>query len=138
MTGEGEIAERAYVASKRCCIRVGRTMMFGLVVLVIVIMWGLDFHNLASQGVGARAAAALIEFMLVLAVGYLIWELVTLWISQKLAAEHTALGVDPNEEEPGGGEGGGQGGSRLATVLPLMRRLLQSAIVVITILVGAW
>ena len=136
MTGEGEIAERAYVASKRCCIRVGRTMMFGLVVLVIVIMWGLDFHNLASQGVGARAAAALIEFMLVLAVGYLIWELVTLWISQKLAAEHTALGVDPSEEEPGGGEGGGQGGSRLATVLPLMRRLLQSAIVVITILVA--
>ena len=136
MTGEGEIAERAHLASKRCCIRVGRTMMFGLVVLIIAIMWGLDFHNLASQGVGARAAAALIEFMLVLAVGYLIWELVTLWVSQKLAAEHTALGIDHNEEEPGGGEGGGQGGSRLATVLPLMRRLLQSAIAVITILVA--
>jgi small-conductance mechanosensitive channel len=136
MTGEGEIAERAYTASKRCCIRVGRTMMFGLVLLVIAIMWGIDFHNLASQGVGARAAAALIEFMFVLAIGYLIWELVTLWVSQKLAAEHTALGIDLNEEEPGGGEGGGQGGSRLATVLPLMRRLLQSAIVVITILVA--
>ncbi len=136
MTGEGEIAERAYIASKRCCIRVGRAMMAGIVVLTIAIMWGLDFHNLASQGVGAQAAAALIEFMLVLAVGYLIWELVTLWVSQKLAAEHTALGLDQNEEEPGGGEGGGQGGSRLATVLPLMRRLLQATIVVITILVA--
>ena len=136
MTGEGEIAERAYHASKRCCIRVGRAVMAGVVVLAIAIMWGLDFHNLASQGVGARAAAALIEFLLVLSVGYLIWELVTLWISQKLAAEHTALGLDLNEEEPGGGEGGGQGGSRLATVLPLMRRLLQSAILVITVLVA--
>jgi small-conductance mechanosensitive channel len=136
MTGEGEIAERAYVGSKRCCIRVGRAMMFGVVVLVIAIMWGLDFHNMASQGVGARAATALVEFLLVLAVGYLIWEMVTLWVSQKLAAEHTALGFDPNAEEPGGGEGGGQGGSRLATVLPLMRRLLQSAIIVITILVA--
>jgi len=136
MSGEGEIAERAYVASKRCCIRVGRAMVFGIVVLTIAFMWGMDFHNLASQGVGAQAAAALIEFMLVLAIGYLIWELVTLWVSQKLAAEQTALGIDPSEEEPGGGEGGGHGGSRLATVLPLMRRLLQSAIAVITILVA--
>ncbi|MGI9484942.1 MAG: mechanosensitive ion channel family protein, partial [Geminicoccaceae bacterium] len=69
MTGEGAIAERAYVASKRCCIRVGRATVFGIVVLTIAFIWGLDFHNLASQGVGARAAAALIEFMLVLAVG---------------------------------------------------------------------
>ncbi len=136
MTGEGQVAERAYMASKRCCIRVGRTLMFGLVVLVIAIMWGIDPHDLASQGVGARAAAALVEFLLVLAVGYLIWEMVTLWVNQKLAAEQTALGFDPNEEEPGGGEGGGQGGSRLATVLPLMRRLLQSAIIVITVLVA--
>jgi len=136
MTGEGEIAERAYVASKRCCIRVGRAMMFGLVVLAIAILWGFDFHDLASQGVGAQAAGALIEFLLVLAIGYLIWELVTLWASRKLAAEQTALGIDLNAEEPGGGEGGGQGGSRLATVLPLMRRLLQSVIVVITLLVA--
>ena len=136
MTGEGEIAERAYVASKRCCIRVGRAVVFGIVVVTIAVIWGLDFHNLASQGVGAQAAAALIEFMLVIAIGYLIWEMVTLWVSQKLAAEQTALGIDPHEEEPGGGEGGGQGGSRLATVLPLMRRLLQSAIAVITILVA--
>jgi len=136
MTGEGDIAERAYIASKRCCIRVGRAMMFGLVVLTIALMWGLNFADLASQGVGARAAAALVEFLLVLAVGYLIWEMITLWVSQKLAAEQTALGFDPNEEEPGGGEGGGQGGTRLATVLPLMRRLLQATIVVITILVA--
>ncbi|MDH3661376.1 MAG: mechanosensitive ion channel [Alphaproteobacteria bacterium] len=136
MTGEGPIAERAYDASKRCCIRVGRTLVFGVVVLVIAMLWQVDFHNLASQGVGVRAAAALIEFLLVLAIGYLIWELVTLWVNQKLAAEQTALGVDPNDEEPGGGEGGGQGGSRLSTVLPLLRRILQSAIAVIAVLVA--
>ena len=136
MTGEGEIAERAHYASKRCCIRVGRAIMFGLVVLTVTFIWGLDFHDLASQGVGARAAATLLEFLLVLGVGYLIWELMTLWINQKLAAEQTALGINLNDEEPGGGEGGGQGGSRLATVLPLLRRLLQSAIAVITVLVA--
>ncbi len=136
MSGQGEIAERAYIASKRCCIRVGRAMVFGIVVLAIAFLWGLNFADLASQGVGAQAAGKLIEFMLILAIGYLIWELVTLWVSQKLAAEQTALGIDLNEEEPGGGEGGGQGGSRLATVLPLMRRILQSTIAVITVLVA--
>ncbi len=134
--GEGEVAERAYIAAKRCCIRVGRAVMFGVVVVTIALIWGIDFHDLASQGVGARAAAALIEFLLVLAAGYLIWELITLWISQKLAAEHTALGIDLNAEEPGGGEGGGQGGSRLATVLPLMRRLLQAGTIILTLLIA--
>ncbi len=136
MTGEGEVAERAYVASKRCCIRMGRALMFGLVVLIIAWIWGIDAAGMASQGFGARAVSALIEFLLVLAIGYFIGELATLWINRKLAAEQTALGIDPSEEEPGGGEGGGQGGSRLATVLPLTRRILQAAIAVITVLVA--
>lgn len=136
MTGEGVIAERAYLSTKRSYIRIGRVLMFGLVIWIIARLWQLDFSNLASAGVGARAAAQLIEVLLIFAVGYLVWELVTLWINRKLAAEQTAAGIDMNAEEPGGGEGGGTGGSRLSTVLPLIRWAAQTTIIVITVLIG--
>ena len=74
--------------------------------------------------------------MIVLAIGYVVWELVTLWFNRKLAAEMTAAGFDLTADEPGGGEGGGVGGSRLSTVLPLLRFTLQTAIIVMTLLIG--
>ncbi len=134
MKGEGQIAEEAHEASKRSYIRIGRVVVFALVILTIAKIWQIDFHNLAGAGFGARAAAALIEVMIILGVGFLIFELVTLKINRKLADEQTALGFDLNDDEPGGGEGGGAGGSRLSTVLPLVRWMLQSAIIVITVL----
>ncbi|MGD1925332.1 MAG: mechanosensitive ion channel family protein, partial [Paracoccaceae bacterium] len=73
----------------------------------------------------------LIEILFILLTGYLVWELVSLWINRKLAAEHTAAGIDMNSEEPGGGEGGGAGGSRMSTVLPLVLGVLKVAIAVL-------
>lgn len=120
MTGEGYVAERAYHATKASYIRIGRVIVFALVVIIIGQFWGLDPRTIAEAGVGAQVAARLIEILIVLAAGYLVWELVSLWINRKLAAEQTALGFDLTDEEPGGGEGGGLGGSRLSTVLPLV------------------
>ena len=136
MTGDGEIAARAWTSTKRCYIRVGRVLIFGLVLLTVARMWGLEFHGVASQGLGAAFAARLFEVLGILAFGYLVWELVTWWINHKLAREHTAAGIDLSSEEPGGGEGGGAGSSRTATVLPLVRMILQATIVVITVLLG--
>lgn len=59
------------------------------------------------------------------------WELVSLWINRRLAAERTMAGFDINDDEPGGGEGGGIGGSRLSTVLPLLLGVAKAAIVMI-------
>ena len=136
MRGEGPLAEAAYRATRRSYIRIGRALVCALVVIAIAAIWEIDFHNLASAGIGARAAAALIEMLIILGIGFLVYELVTLWVNRKLADEQTAAGFDLNAEEPGGGEGGGAGGSRLATVLPLMRWVLQSTIVVITVLLA--
>ncbi len=136
MKGEGVVAEAAYTATKRSYIRIGRAIVFGLVVIAIGQIWEIDFANLASAGFGARAAGRLLEVLAILGAGYLAYEVVTLLVNRKLADEQTALGVDMHSEEPGGGEGGGLGGSRLSTVLPLVRWALQSAIIVITVLLA--
>ncbi len=136
MTGEGAVAARAHEETKRSYIRIGRLIVFGIVIVFVSRQWGLSFTTMAEDGVGARAALAFVEVLLILAIGYLLWETATLWVNRKLAAEHTAFQRDRDEEEPGGGEGGGAGVSRLAMVLPLVLLTLQSAIVTITLLIA--
>jgi len=136
MKGEGLVAEEAYQAAKSCYFRIGRVVSFGLAILIIAALWEIDFSKLAAAGVGTQVAGKLFQFLLIIAFGYLVWELVSLWINRKLAAEMTTAGIDLNTEEPGGGEGGGTGASRLSTILPLIRFTVQAAIIVITFLIA--
>lgn len=129
MIGEGPLAERAYKSTKRSYIRIGRVVAVAFVVLMIAGAWDIDLRNLAAAGVGDNFASNIIEFVLITAVGYVAYEVVSLWINRQLAKEQTSTAQ--SDEEMGGGEGGGAGGSRLATVLPLMRISAQAAIVVI-------
>ena len=91
--------------------------------------------SIATAGIGAQLAASLIEFMMIISIGYLIYELVSLYINRKLAAEMTAAGYDP-ENADFGGDGGGSGGSRLSTVLPLILAVSRVAIVILFLLLG--
>lgn len=136
MSGSGEVAEKAYLSAKRSYIRIGRVLLFGIALFIMAFVWQIRPHDLAARGVGSNIATDMIRFMIMLSVGYLVWEVVTLWINRKLAAEQTAAGVDLNAEEPGGGEGGGAGSSRLSTILPLVRFTLQAVIVSMTILIA--
>ncbi len=136
MRGEGALAEAAYRSTKRSYIRIGRALMAAAVIVLIARVWHIDFENLASAGLGARIAGTLFENLFILAIGYLVWELVSLWLNRKLADEQTAAGIDLAAEEPGGGEGGGAGGSRLSTVLPLMKLCAQVTIVTLTVLIA--
>ncbi len=136
MSGEGPLAERAYQSTLRSYTRIGRVLVFGLVLIFIAGFWGMDPQSLATAGVGERFAAHLIEALMILSIGYLIYEVVSLWINRKLAAEMTAAGVDPNDEEIGGGEGGGAGGSRLSTVLPLILATARVVIVIVFVLLA--
>ena len=138
MVGVGPLAERAYAATRRAYVRIGRVAVFGVFLLTVLRIWEIDITNLAAGGVGAQAAARLVGVLGILATGYLVWEVVRLMINRKLAAEVTS-GSDPadGESEPeAGGEGGGAGGSRLSTVLPLIGWALQAAIVVLTVLIA--
>lgn len=134
MTGEGPLAIRAHVAAHRSFIRIGRVVVFGLVLVTIARFWGITPSVIATAGVGERFAASLIEFLMILSIGYLVYEVVSLWINRKLAAEQTAAGIDLENEELG--DGGGAGGSRLSTVLPLILKVSQAIIAVVFILLG--
>ena len=135
MRGEGDVAERAYVGAQRSYIRIGRLLVFTLVLLMITGFWDLSLVDLASAGVGVRVAADLVQFFIICAIGYVVYESVSLWINQKLAAEITATGFDPDAAEMGG-DGGGVGGSRLSTVLPLLLNVSRVTIAVVFILLA--
>ncbi|MEY8841931.1 mechanosensitive ion channel family protein, partial [Cribrihabitans sp. XS_ASV171] len=125
MIGTGPVAERAYKSTKRSFIRIGRVLAGIVVILEIANAWDIDLRAVA--GAGTDAGGAVIQFFMLLAIGYILNEVVSLWINRRLAKEQTAA-AQPDEEA---GEGGGAGGSRLATVLPLLRVTAQVAIAVI-------
>jgi len=128
-SGEGLVAQAAYARTKRSYIRIGRVIACVLVTLLIARMWQIDLTGMAASGVGFRIAGRLIEGIMIALVGYLIWELSSLWINRKLAAERTAMGFDSADD--GLGDEGGTGVSRLATVLPLLLGVLKVTIAVI-------
>ncbi len=126
MSGEGPIALAAYKSTKRSFIRIGRVLVAGVVILLIAGAWQINLFSLTGEAEGA--GANLFQFLLTLAVGYVVFEGVSLWINRRLAKEFTSRVISEDEAQ---GEGGGAGGSRLATVLPLMRITAQSAIAVV-------
>jgi small-conductance mechanosensitive channel len=96
--------------------------------LVIVHLWNLDLMGLATRGVGARLAGALIDIGLTLMLAYLVWQLAKTAIDQRLEREARPQGVsDP-------GEAGGTGGSRLRTLLPLARGSIFAVVCVMSVL----
>lgn len=131
LKGEGPIAEHAWMAARRSYIRIGRVIVFGLMLWGIVEIWDLDLEGMARSGVGALAATRTIEVLGTLGFGYLAWELVNLRINSRIAREQTIAGVDQKVGERGG-EGSGAGVSRLATVLPLVRWVAHVAVVAVT------
>ncbi|MEO0762714.1 MAG: hypothetical protein AAFZ09_13055, partial [Pseudomonadota bacterium] len=118
-----DLAER----TRQGLVRIGRVVAFTLVLLVLIDLWNVDFSAASMGPAPARLAAGLVEALGIVALGYLVLEGVTLWLTRRLAAE--LPDEAPEEEEPGG-EGGGAGGTRLSTVLPLIIRTVQVVIVV--------
>ena len=114
-------------------VRCGRTLAVVVLVFVVARLWGLDLRDLASQGVGAQFAGALVEVFLIGIVAYGLWELLEIMADRQIAIERATLGLDDGNEEQFEGEGG-QGGTRLGTIMPLVRRTGQVIIVVLALL----
>ena len=114
-------------------IRCGRTVTAVLLVIILARVWGLDLRDLASQGVGAQLAGALVEVFLIGIVAYGCWELLEIMANRQIAIERAALGLDDESEEQLEGEGG-QDGTRLGTVMPLVRRTGQVLIAALALL----
>lgn len=136
MYGDGAIAERAYLATHRAYLRMGRIVLLGFLLLLLSIMFDIDYSSTNSDNPAEQLIASVFDGTLYFFLGYFVWEAAGVWINQRLAKEQTEAGFDLNSDEPGGGEGGGTGISRLATVLPVIRLVLLSTIAVMTLLLG--
>lgn len=134
--GEGPIAERAYIAAKKSWLRIGRVILTAFVLILISEMWEVDLLDAAGGAVGQQVAARLLNFLITIFFGYLIWEVFSLYTNRLLARELTEAGIDIESDEPAGGDGGGAGLSRLATVLPILRLVVSVIVWVVTILVA--
>ncbi len=128
MIGEGAVAEEAYRSTKRSYINIGRVIAVGIVVILIANAWDFDLRHLAAAGVGEKLAGNVIEFIWLIAMGFVVYEIIGLYVNRRLAREQTSV---VQTEDQAAGEGGGSGGSRLATVLPLVRISAQVGILVI-------
>jgi hypothetical protein len=129
MQGEGPVAEKAYHQAKQSYVRIGRIILMVAGILIVARLWGIKPLQLAEAGFGAQLAGRGVGALLILAAGYLAWEMLNCWANGKLANEQPEGAPDM-----GGGEGGGSGGSRLATVLPIVRYASQGAILTIAAL----
>lgn len=129
---ESEAASKARRGMQQGLLRVGRVLVVGVVLYALAWLWGLNILSLAEAGLGAKVAGRLIEILLIALFAHILWELVAIFIGRWLAAEGGL--PDDSLDEVGGGDAGGVGLSRVATLLPIIRRTTQFVIAVVSIL----
>ena len=122
-----EVVAHAYEETRLSYIRIGRIILIGLIIAIVGKLWGVSLRNLTEAGFGAQVAANAVGFLLILALGYLAWEVTNLTINRRLASEA------PAEES---GAEGGTGQTRMATILPILQVTLQVSIIIITVLLA--
>ena len=122
-----EVVANAYHETRLSYIRIGRIALIGLLLLLVGKLWGVSLRNLAEAGFGAQIAANVVGFLLILALGYLAWEITNLLINKRLARE-----VPEGESSAEGGTGQ----TRMATVLPILQITMQVTIIIITVLLA--
>ena len=125
--GQSEVTAKAFNETRLSYIRIGRIVLIGSIIIVVGKLWGVSLRNLTEAGFGAQVAANAVGFLLILALGYIAWEITNLVISKRLARE-----VPEGET----GDEGGTGQTRMATILPIMRMTLQTTIIIVTVLLA--
>jgi len=129
---ETEAGSKARRNMQQGLLRVGRVLVVGTVLFALAKLWGVDMLGLAQSGLGAKAAATLIELLFVLLFAYMLWEMMSILIGRWLAAE----GGAPDDQAPdaAGGEGGGTSMSRVATLLPIIHKSGKVLVVLMSII----
>lgn len=112
--------------------RVARIALFLLVVVALAVAWRVDLTVTSDGSIQSRVFSALIQIGAIVAVSYAIWQVVRVFLDQKIALEDAAYVVEHGPNPETDGETGGPGMSRTRTLLPLMRR---AALIVLSMLV---
>jgi small-conductance mechanosensitive channel len=110
-------------------IRNMRVILGLLVILLLAAVWGLDLHNVAAAGMSERVADALFDIVVTLILAWAVWGFVKTAMSYYAPQEQ--IDVDQMVE----GESGGTGLTRVQTLLPLFRKFILIALIVIVTLV---
>ena len=126
--GEGPIAERAYDQTEQSYVRIGRVILIVAEIAIVARLWDIRLLHLAKSGLGEQFAGRGVGALLILAVGYLAWELVNIWVNRNLAKEQTDAASKLASGE--------LAASRLASVLPIVHMTLQATIIVIAVLLA--
>jgi len=127
---ESERASKSRRTMQQGLLRVGRILVVGFVLYMLASLWGLDLLHLANSGLGAQAAGTLVGFLFILLTAYISWELVNALIGYWLAVEG---GSTDDGDDEAAGEIGGVGLSRVATLLPIIRKTALFLIIIVTI-----
>ncbi len=101
--------------------RLFRIALVALLFFIILGLWGIDLS------IGRIFAADVLKIIMVLILGFVIWEFVKSRIDRKLQAE-----IPEDDEEK---EEGGAGGSRIATLLMLLRKFVMAVMFVMVSLI---
>lgn len=126
MQGEGPVAEAAHLQTRHSYVRIARVALLAFLIYFVARIYGLNLLALGADD-GSAVARNSVVFLLILAAGYLAWEITNLWVSQQLAKDSP-----PTESQDDDAEMGGAGKSRIATILPLIRVVLQVTIITLT------
>jgi small-conductance mechanosensitive channel len=130
MRGEGPVAEAAHLQTRHSYVRIARVALLAFLVLMVGRIYGLNLLALGADD-GSEIARDSVIFLLILAAGYLAWEITNLWVAHQLAKDAPPPSVEDEESEMGG-----TGKSRMATILPLIRVVVQITILILTILLA--
>jgi moderate conductance mechanosensitive channel len=131
--GEGQVADRAYLATLSAYTRMSRVLVFGGILLYLAHLWEIRLLDAAAAGMGEQFAQRLIKAVLIVLAGYLAWEVTRLAINRRLAHENTgAAAVGPEDSGPHNAPMS----SRLGTILPTVSWAVQIVIIVMTLLMA--
>jgi small-conductance mechanosensitive channel len=127
---EADPVERARVDQFTGVLRLSmRGLLAAVAVLALAEAWGIHVVAVFEDPVYGAVAKAVLNILVTLLLGYVVWGFVRLAIDRHLPSR-----VELGERELGS-EGGGAGGTRAETLLPLLRSFLFLVILVISVLV---
>ena len=108
-----------------------RILLALLVACVFAKLWHIDMMGFAEALLGSRLAEALIETSVAVLMAYAVWGFVKAAVERNVALE-----TRRKDEQDSGGEVGGPGATRLATLLPLLRKFVVITLSVMVVLIA--
>ena len=115
--------------------RIARIGLFLIVVVLLALAWRVDVSMSDEGGVGSLVFRALIQVAAIVAVAYALWQVLRVFLDQKIAGEDAAYAAKHGLNPEMDGETGGPGKSRTRTLLPLLRRAILVILIGLVIMV---